>query len=501
MSIPLEDDKRDSSGWSASQYNKTASFVYSSAYTSPVLDLLAAKPGERILDLGCGSGEVTIVLQKLVEQAEGGVVVGTDYSESMINKAKGNGIKHVFVADAQELELPQDNPSIPREFDAVFSNAVLHWCKRNPSGVLDGMRKVLKPGGRIAVEMGGFMNVIGIRSALHQILKSKGRDPEQCDPWYFPSVEEYEKLLVGAGFQVTHISLVPRFTPLSNGLYEWLNLFARQSFLGDFSDEEAGEVMREVVERCRTDCQDSNGNWAMMYTRLRFSAVLKEPVTNVTRPRFSTTTTMLSTLWQTTRRALPRLAPRHARTLVTEEATKKEAMATLDMRAPTSQPPAAPLPTPKVDLDTMHHHIPPAQLPLLQLITTMLMRHGLYAQAAKTTSNMLLHIHAMTRQPPMPLVERAILMASPAVRCRKLKKGGGKTVFMPQALNERQRTRIGLKWIVEAVRAPGRQGNTLAERMAREIVAILNGTSGVLKLKEEMHKVAMVNRGGLPQSR
>ncbi|KAJ3502787.1 hypothetical protein NLJ89_g8728 [Agrocybe chaxingu] len=209
---------------------------------------------------------------------------------------------------------------------------------------------------------------------------------------------------------------------------------------------------------------------------------------------------MLSTLRQTTRRALPCLAPRHARTLVTEESTKKEAFAALNMETPTPQPPAPP-PTPTVDLDTMHHHIPPAQLPLLQLMTTMLMRHGLYAQAAKTTSNMLLHIHAMTRQPPMPLVERAILMASPAVRCRKLKKGGGKTVFMPQALNERQRTRIGLKWIVEAVKAPGRQGNTLAERMAREIVAILNGTSGVLKLKEEMHKVAMVNRGGLPQIR
>jgi ubiquinone/menaquinone biosynthesis C-methylase UbiE len=79
-----ESDARDSSGWSASQYNKTASFVYSGAFTAPVLELLNAQPGERILDVGCGSGEVTLLLQKIVEQKEGGMVVGTDFSESMV---------------------------------------------------------------------------------------------------------------------------------------------------------------------------------------------------------------------------------------------------------------------------------------------------------------------------------------------------------------------------------------------------------------------------------
>lgn len=79
-----EGDARDSSGWSASQYNKTASFVYSAPYTAPVLELLDAQPGERILDIGCGSGEVTLLLQKIVEQKEGGMVVGTDFSESMV---------------------------------------------------------------------------------------------------------------------------------------------------------------------------------------------------------------------------------------------------------------------------------------------------------------------------------------------------------------------------------------------------------------------------------
>jgi len=173
------------------------------------------------------------------------------------------------------LEIPKDTPGIQGEFDAAFSNAALHWCKRDPLGVLTSVRKVLKPGGRFIAEMGGFMNCIGIRSALHDILKSKGHNPEDYDPWYFPSVENYTNLLTTAGFEITHISLSPRITPLSGGLYEWLELFVRHLFLQKFTDEKASEIMREVEARCRRDCQDDNGNWAIMMTRLRFSAVMK----------------------------------------------------------------------------------------------------------------------------------------------------------------------------------------------------------------------------------
>jgi len=269
-----ESDARDSSNWSASQYNKTASFVYSAAFTAPVLELLDAQPGERILDVGCGSGELTLQLQNIVEQ-KGGVVVGTDFSESMLEKAKSNGVRYTFLGDAQNLEIPKDTPEIQGEFDAAFSNAALHWCKRDPLGVLTSVRKVLKPGGRFIAEMGGFMNCIGIRSALHDILKSKGHNPEDHDPWYFPSVENYTNLLTTAGFEITHISLSPRITPLSGELKDWLELFVRPFFLQKFTDEKASEIMREVENRCRRDCQDDNGNWAVMMTRLRFSAVLK----------------------------------------------------------------------------------------------------------------------------------------------------------------------------------------------------------------------------------
>ncbi|PPR00440.1 hypothetical protein CVT24_004501 [Panaeolus cyanescens] len=271
-------ERPDASGWSAKQYNNTASFVYSSQFTAPVLNLLAAQPGERVLDLGCGSGELTLLLQDLVGKKEGGLVVGTDLSESMIAKARSNGVHHAYVADAQDIDFDslREQDVIEGTFDAVFSNAALHWCKKNPFGVITSVQKLLKNGGRFVAEMGGFMNCIGIRSALHDVIKTKGHDPIPIDPWYFPSVDDYSKLLVQGGFQVQHIEIVPRITPLTTDVYDWLNLFVRHSFLKQFDDEEADWIMREVQERCRVDCQDVSGKWQMMYVRLRFSAILQK---------------------------------------------------------------------------------------------------------------------------------------------------------------------------------------------------------------------------------
>ncbi|KAH0586128.1 hypothetical protein J132_01411 [Termitomyces sp. J132] len=265
-------DLIDQTGWSASRYNKTAAFVYSPAFTTPILDILTAQPGERIIDFGCGSGEITLELQKCVTSVAGGIVIGIDSSESMIAKAKQNGVENAFVGDIQALEFPDNIPNPGEKFDAVFSNAALHWCKRDPAGVLQSAKRILKPGGRIVAEMGGFMNCIGVRSTLYHVLRRRGYDPVSRDPWYFPSVEEYEKLLQAAGFQVKHISLNPRLTPLTGGAAEWLHLFVRNSFLGDLSDEEAQEIINEVAEICREDCQDKNGKWAMVYMRLRFLA-------------------------------------------------------------------------------------------------------------------------------------------------------------------------------------------------------------------------------------
>ncbi|KAK7048129.1 hypothetical protein R3P38DRAFT_2867546, partial [Favolaschia claudopus] len=161
------------------------------------------------------------------------------------------------------------------KFDKVFSNATFHWCKRDPSGVLESVKKILKPGGILAAEMGGAMNCIGIRSALHRAIKSRGRDPLSIDPWFFPSVEEYTKLLTAASFEPLQIILTPRITPLADGVRGWLEVFARKSILADFPDDEATNIIDEVEDVLRVDCQDREGNWSMVYTRLRFRAVLK----------------------------------------------------------------------------------------------------------------------------------------------------------------------------------------------------------------------------------
>ncbi|KAJ3766029.1 S-adenosyl-L-methionine-dependent methyltransferase [Lentinula raphanica] len=269
----------DSSGWSAALYNKNANFVYSTAYTSPVLELLAAKPGEKIADFGCGSGQVSVTIEKAVKEKEGGYVAAADFSQSMIEKARTKGLPEAFVCDIQDFTFPPPNEyDGPREgFDAVFTNATLHWCKRDPAGVIKSAKKILKSdGGRFVGEMGGFLNCIGVRSALKTVLKSRGYDGTERDPWFFPSPEEYSKLLQAEGFAVSHISLTPRLTPLEAGLYGWLSTFVRGSWLKDLSDGEAEEVMREVEEMCRVDCQDGNGNWAVVYVRLRFVAVLAE---------------------------------------------------------------------------------------------------------------------------------------------------------------------------------------------------------------------------------
>ncbi|PBK74633.1 cyclopropane-fatty-acyl-phospholipid synthase [Armillaria solidipes] len=264
----------DKTGWSANLYNKNAPFVYSNVFTAPVLQMLSPQAGEKIIDFGCGSGEVTLELEKIVKEKEGGRVVGVDFSESMITQARVRGLEHAYVADIQDL------PDLPIgadvKFDAMFTNAALHWCKRDPRGVLQSAKRVLKPGGRIAGEMGGFMNCIGIRGALYKALKTRGYDAGAMDPWYFPSVEDYTEILKAESFEPIEVTLTPRVTALPAGVFGWLAVFVRPMILKDFSDEEATEIMKEVEETCRIDCQDSQGRWQMMYMRLRFSAVWKQ---------------------------------------------------------------------------------------------------------------------------------------------------------------------------------------------------------------------------------
>lgn len=236
--------------------------------------MLAPKPGEKVYDFGCGGGHLSVQIAKIVGSE--GVVVGVDSSESMINQTRNNGLTHAFVSDIQAIQFPADLPSDLRTgFDAVFSNAALHWCKRNPKGVIESVKSVLRPGGRFVAEMGGFLNCVGVRMAIHVALNRRGYDAYERDPWYFPSVEAYRDLLESGGLKVDEIALHPRPTPLPKGLYEWMHLFARESALAGLPDDEAEDIIQEVVKICEVDCKDESGNWTLMYFRLRFAATLQ----------------------------------------------------------------------------------------------------------------------------------------------------------------------------------------------------------------------------------
>ncbi|KAA1478322.1 ribosomal protein S7 [Dentipellis sp. KUC8613] len=136
--------------------------------------------------------------------------------------------------------------------------------------------------------------------------------------------------------------------------------------------------------------------------------------------------------------------------------------------------------------------IPPAEDPLLQYITDFMQFNGKRKRAQRTVSRMLLWLHTFTRQAPLPILREAVRAAAPAVRSIS-HKHGGKTVVRPVALKEKQRVRFAVDWILKASKS--KSGQTVEERMAREVIAVLQGSSSVLDAKRRVHEVAMVNRG------
>ncbi|KAH7914255.1 ribosomal protein S7 domain-containing protein [Hygrophoropsis aurantiaca] len=155
-----------------------------------------------------------------------------------------------------------------------------------------------------------------------------------------------------------------------------------------------------------------------------------------------------------------------------------------------------PAPKPSVKRDSSQEDmlIPPASDPLLDYLTSALQHHGHRAKASRTVSRTLLHIHALTRAPPLPIVREAILAAAPAVRCMS-QKSGSKNIPKPIALSEKQRIRFSVKAILSA--SEGKSGKAVEERLARELIAVVQGRSSALEAKEKIHRFAMVNRGNL----
>jgi trans-aconitate methyltransferase len=242
--------------WDPERYAQNARFV--SDLSSAVVELLAPKPGERILDLGCGDGVLTSKLAEL-----GCRVVGIDGSAAQIEAARKLGLD-ARVMDGEQL-------SFNGEFDAVFSNAALHWM-RNPEAVISGVWRALRPGARFVAEFGGHGCVAKIKKALVDALNRRGLDGETAVPWYFPTVEEYSTLLKNADFSVLTISLIPRPTPLPGDVTGWLETFG-ESFTACLPIAERSAYIAEVREALRAELSDSEGKWTADYVRLRFAAV------------------------------------------------------------------------------------------------------------------------------------------------------------------------------------------------------------------------------------
>jgi trans-aconitate methyltransferase len=243
--------------WDSSLYEDRHSFVWKKV--ADLIDLLDPKPGERILDLGCGTGHLTAQIA-----ARGAVAAGLDASVSMIAQARQNYPKLRFsLADASGFQC--DEP-----FDAVFSNAVLHWIPE-AGPVIASVARALKPGGRFVLEMGGKGNIARIVSALRAVLREAGFSPR--NPWNFPSAGEYAALLEQHGFEVEALWTIERWTQLEHpekGLREWLEMFAGPWFEGVPEETRPG-LVSGIESRLRSGLW-CNGEWWADYRRLRLVA-------------------------------------------------------------------------------------------------------------------------------------------------------------------------------------------------------------------------------------
>jgi SAM-dependent methyltransferase len=248
--------------WDPSLYATHASFV--PALGAAVLDLLVPHSGERVLDLGCGDGVLT---QKLINA--GSDVVGVDADAAMVAAAQAKGID-ARLGDARALDFDG-------EYDAVFTNAALHWVGQ-PDVVTAGVKRALKPGGRYVGEFGGHANIAAIRTALIAVLARHGFTAAGAETSYYPTAEAFRAVLEAGGFVVGSCAIIPRPTPLpESGMAGWLETF-RGGFIdaAGVPDDQKDQIIAETVALLAPALQAADGQWVADYVRIRFSAHLPE---------------------------------------------------------------------------------------------------------------------------------------------------------------------------------------------------------------------------------
>jgi trans-aconitate methyltransferase len=243
--------------WDPLAYERNGAFVHGLA--GGVLEWLNTQPGEYILDLGCGDGQLT---QRIA--ATGAHVLGVDASQEMVNAARERGIE----AEQANAELL---PFRDGTFDAVFSNAALHWV-RDQDAMLVQVHRVLRAGGRFVAEMGGHGNIAAIRVALMTVLDRHGYGDREDGVNYYPTSESYRERLTRHGFAVEQMAIIPRPTKLAeSGMEGWLRTF-RRGVLDGLPEGVREGVVKETAELLAPALQDEAGNWIADYVRLRFVA-------------------------------------------------------------------------------------------------------------------------------------------------------------------------------------------------------------------------------------
>jgi SAM-dependent methyltransferase len=248
------------SSWNAALYQGSHAFVWE--YGRDLLQLLAPRSGEKILDLGCGTGQLTAEIART-----GAQVTGADNSATMIEQARHNFPQLPFeLADARSLPFPQ-------QFDAVFSNAALHWVS-DPDAAAASIARTLKPGGRFVAELGGKGNNAAVLEAAFQAMADLGvPETARQTPWYFPSVSEYALVLERNGLEVTFAALFDRPTRLeggARGLADWITMFGAR-LTAPLQSDLYPEFLRRL-ERYAAPRLFRDGVWTVDYRRLRITA-------------------------------------------------------------------------------------------------------------------------------------------------------------------------------------------------------------------------------------
>jgi trans-aconitate methyltransferase len=242
--------------WDTDLYQGSHSFVWQLG--QGLVDLLDPQPGESILDLGCGSGQLT---QAIADRSA--TVIGMDSDAAMVEQAQRNFPTLTFqVTDARSFTLPQP-------VDAVFSNAVLHWIPaQDQPTVARQIWTALKPGGRFVAEFGGAGNMGQVLTALAAARTALGYGLASAEPWYFPTIGTYAQVLEAQGFELRFASLRDRPTPLDGeaGLANWLRMFAGR-YLAGLSPEQWQAVVDQVTTTLRPRLY-RQGQWWADYRRL-----------------------------------------------------------------------------------------------------------------------------------------------------------------------------------------------------------------------------------------